>query len=157
MHAHKWLFVSFWWKFWHRNSILWPRFPFRERYFGALRTFFVHFCSRYAECPPYFNFRSTWPTDLERVSRISFLTMKISAKFEVDMTIRCLVIAFFLLIHYVTLTMWPWSLTYWSGSVVTHDPLHVQFNPSTKFEDSTAIYSWVMSSDTSTLNMTLTT
>jgi len=37
------------------------------------------------------------------VSRVSLLTVKISAKFEVHATIRCLVIAFLLLIHYVTL------------------------------------------------------
>jgi len=30
-------------------------------------------------------------------------------EFEVDMTISCLVIAFLLLIHYVT--VWPWPMT----------------------------------------------
>jgi len=33
--------------------------------------------------------------------------------------IRCLVIAFLLPIHYVSL--WPWPLTFWSWSVVIHD------------------------------------
>jgi len=44
--------------------------------------------------------------------------MKVSTKFEVDMTIRCLVIALLLLIRYVT--MWPWPLTFWPWSVVVH-------------------------------------
>ena len=44
-------------------------------------------------------------------------------------------------------TIWPWSLA-------IHGRSHV--NPCTKFEDPTAICSWVMSSDTSTLSMTLT-
>ena len=44
--------------------------------------------------------------------------MKISTKFEVDTTIRCLVITFWLLIRYVTL--WPWPLTFWPWSVVVH-------------------------------------
>ena len=64
-----------------------------------------------------------------------------STKFEVDMTIRCLVIALLLLIHYVTLWPWPFDFGQWSymaGHVV---------NPSTKFEDPMAIRSWVMSSD----------
>jgi len=42
-------------------------------------------------------------TDLESVLRISPLTAKICSKFEVNTTIQCLVIAFLLLIHYVTL------------------------------------------------------
>jgi len=36
--------------------------------------------------------------------------MKVSTKFEVDTTIRCLVIALLRLIRYVT--MWPWPLTF---------------------------------------------
>jgi len=55
--------------------------------------------------------------------------MTVSTKFEVDTTIRCLVIALLLLIHYVTL--WPFDFGQWSytaGHVV---------NPSTKFEDPT--------------------
>jgi len=62
--------------------------------------------------------------------------MKVSTKFEVDMTNRCLVIALLLLIRYVTLWPWPFNLGQWSymaGHVV---------NPSTKFEDPTAIRSW---------------
>jgi len=39
--------------------------------------------------------------------------MKVSTKFEVDMTIHCLVIALLLLIRYVT--WWPWPLTLVSG------------------------------------------
>jgi len=37
------------------------------------------------------------------VACVSPLTMKIATKFEVDTIIRCLVIAFLMLIHYVTL------------------------------------------------------
>jgi len=44
------------------------------------------------------------------MSRDAYLTMKVSTKFEVDTTIRCLVIALLLLIRYVTL--WPWPLTF---------------------------------------------
>jgi len=51
----------------------------------------------------------------------------VSTKFEVDTTIRCLIIALLLLIRYVTL--WPWPLTFWLWSVVIHggpgcQPLH---------------------------------
>ena len=35
--------------------------------FDNLKTFSVDFCTWYAECPPYFYFRSSWPTDLETV------------------------------------------------------------------------------------------
>jgi len=69
--------------------------------------------------------------------------MKVSTKFEVDTTIRCLVIASLLLILYVTLWPWPFDLGQWSymtGRVI---------NPSTKFEDPSAIRSWVTSSDIS--------
>jgi len=59
-----------------------------------------------------------WPTDLDSVSRDAHLAMKVSTKFEVDTTIRCLVIALLLLIRYVTL--WPWPLTFWPWSVVIH-------------------------------------
>jgi len=37
--------------------------------------------------------------------------MKVSTKFNVDTTIRCLVIELLLLIHYMT--SWPWHLTFW--------------------------------------------
>jgi len=70
-HAQKRLYVSFRLKFLYRHPIPWPRFPYGERYFGDLKTFSVDFCIRYVECAPYFYFRSTWPTDLESVSRVS--------------------------------------------------------------------------------------
>jgi len=44
--------------------------------------------------------------------------MKVSTKLKVDTTIRCLVIALFLLIRYMTL--WPWPLHFWPWSVVIH-------------------------------------
>jgi len=58
--------------------------------------------------------------------------MKVSTKFEVDTTIRYLVIALLLLVCYVSLTF---DLDQWSYMVG-----HV-INPSTKFEDPTAILS----------------
>jgi len=89
------------------------------------RCFLLIFCIRYAECPPYFYFRSTWPIDLETVqSSRSPLTVKISTKLEVDTTIRCLIIALLLLIHYMTL--WPWSVAFRPWSVVIHDGWHGQ-------------------------------
>jgi len=44
--------------------------------------------------------------------------MKVSTKFNVDTTIRCLVIELLLLIRYVT--SWPWHLIFWPWSVVIH-------------------------------------
>jgi len=44
--------------------------------------------------------------------------MKVSTKFNVDTTIRCLVIELLLLIRYMT--SWPWHLTFWLWSVVIH-------------------------------------
>jgi len=67
--------------------------------------------------------------------------MKVNTKFEVDTTIRCLVIALLLLIRYVTL--WPWPLTFspWYLGEWSYMAGHV-INPSAKFEDPTAIRSW---------------
>jgi len=48
--------------------------------------------------------------------------MKVSTKYEVDTTIRCRVIALLLLIRYVTLTFWPWSVVIHGGS--RGQPLH---------------------------------
>jgi len=46
--------------------------------------------------------------------------MKVSTKFNVDTTIRCLVrpIELLLLIRYMT--SWPWHLTFWPWSLVIH-------------------------------------
>jgi len=44
--------------------------------------------------------------------------MKVSTKFNVDTTIRCLVIELLLLIRYMT--SWPWHLPFWPWSVVIH-------------------------------------
>jgi len=78
----------------HRRSIRRPWFPIRVQNFGDLATFSVEFCNFYAECPPYFYFRFVWPTELESIPHSSTHTSIISTKFEVDMTIHCLVIAF---------------------------------------------------------------
>jgi len=111
-------------KLWHHYSIPWSRFPYRARYFGDSRTFSVDFWIGWAECPQYFNFRSSWPTDLESVARDAHLAVTVSTKFEVDTTIRCLVIALLLLIRYVIL--WPWPLTFWLWSVVIQGRSHGQ-------------------------------
>jgi len=58
--------------------------------------------------------------------------MKVSTKFEVDTTIRYLVIALLLLVRYVTLTFDLDQWSYMAGHVI---------NPSTKFEDPMAILS----------------
>ena len=126
-HAQERPLLNFRLKFWHHHSIPWSRFPYKARYFGDTKTFSGDFCIGYAECPSYFYFRSSWPTDLESVSRDVQLAMTVSTKFEADTTIRCLVIALLLLIRYVTL--WPWPLTFWLWSVVIHggsrgQPLH---------------------------------
>jgi len=61
------------------------------------------------------------------VSRDAHLAVTVSTKFEVDTTIRCLVMVLLLVIHYMTL--WSWPLTFWLWSVVIHggsrgQPLH---------------------------------
>ena len=77
-HAQEWPFMNFRLKFWHHHSIPWSRFPYMARYFGDTRTFSVDFCIAWAECPPYFYFRSSWPTDQESVSRDVHLAMTVS-------------------------------------------------------------------------------
>jgi len=81
-------------KFRHRRSIRRPRFLIRVQNFSDLATFSVVFSFLYAESPPYFYFRSDWPTDLESTPHASNPTSIIPARFEVDMTIHCRVIAF---------------------------------------------------------------
>jgi len=68
--------------------------------------------------------------------------MKVFTKFKVDMTIRCLVIALFLLMRYMTMWLWPFDLGQWSY-MAGHE-----VNPSTKFENHTAILLelWVLTS-----------
>ena len=77
---------------------------------------------------------TSWPTDLESVSRDVHLAVKVSTKFEVDTTIRYSVIAADTLRDLVTLTFDLGQWSYIAGHVV---------NPSTMFEDPTAILSWV--------------
>jgi len=93
-HAQKQLFMNFRCKFRHRCSTRRPRFPIRVQNFGDLATFSVDFCILYAECPPYFYFLFVWPTDREIISHALTSTSIIPTNFEVDMTIRCRVIAF---------------------------------------------------------------
>ena len=111
-----------------------PLFPYKVWNFNDLGMFSLTFCILHAESLPYFNFRFVWPTDLESLSHALICTLIINIKFEADMTVYCRVTAFFLQIRYIT--SWPWPLTFWSWTVVIHDP-------STKFEDPTVIQSWV--------------
>jgi len=71
------------------------------------------------------------------------LKLKISTKFEVDTTFRCLVIALVMLICYVTFWPWPFDLGQWSY-MAGH-----MINFFTKLEDPTAIRFSVMGSDIS--------
>jgi len=110
----------------------------RLRYFGDLRTFSIDSFIGKSKSPPYFYFRFIWPTDLESVPRDEPPTMIISTTFEVDKTIHCRVIALLLLIHYVTLTFWCWTVVIHVGS---------RDQPWIKFEDPMPIHSWLMSCD----------
>jgi len=79
------------------------QFTYGDRYFGDSMMISADFSIGEAESPPYFYFPSSLSTDLESVSRVAHVTLKISTKFEVDSTIRCPVLALWLLIRYVTL------------------------------------------------------
>jgi len=103
-HAHKRLFINFRCKFDTAVRFADPHFVLECKNFCDLATFSVDFCILYAECPPYFYFRFVWPSDLESILHALTPTSIIPTKFEVDMTIRCRVIAFFCLpIRHVTL------------------------------------------------------
>jgi len=78
-------------------------------------TFLPWFIKRSSVHLTYFYFRPRWPTDLESLSSDAYLAAKVSTKFEVDMTIRCWVIALLLLIRYVTWWSWLWPLPLVSG------------------------------------------
>jgi len=52
------------------------RLPYTEGYFCHLMTLSVDFCIGYAECPPHFYFRSSWPTYLESVLHVFLLTVE---------------------------------------------------------------------------------
>ena len=141
-------YMNFQLKFWHQHLLPWPRFPFRARYLAIWGRFLLIFALDKLNVRHISTsfIRSSWPTDLESVSRDAHLAVTVSTKFEVDTTIRCLVIAS-LCCWYVTwpcdLDLWPFDFGQWSymaGHVI---------NPSTKFEDPTTIRSWVMSSDIS--------
>jgi len=115
VHVRKRLFMNFQCKFRHHRSIPWPRFPYRVRNFGDLATFSIDFFAFYMLKVRQSRF--VWPTGLESIPHASTRTAIISTKFEVGMAIHYRVIAFLLLIRYVTL--WPWSLTCWPRTVVT--------------------------------------
>jgi len=134
-HAQDRLIMNFRCKFRHRRSIRRPRFPIRVQNFGDLATFSVDFCILYAECPPYFYFRFVWPTDRASILHALTPTTIIFTKFEVDMTIRCRVIAFLSADtsrDLVTLTFDLEQLSHMVGHVA---------NLVTKFEDLTPIRS----------------
>jgi len=121
-HAQKRLFMNFRCKIGHHRSILWPRFLYTVWNFSDLAKFSNDFCTLYAESLSYFYFQFVWLTDLESIPHASTATAIISTKFEVDRTIHCRVLAFLLLIRYVTLTFWPWTVVIHG---VSHDqPCH---------------------------------
>jgi len=129
-HGQKQLFMNFRWKFWHRCSIPWPRFPYWERYFGDLRTFSVDYCIGYAGCPPYFHFRSSWPIDLECVRRCVLHDENFHQVWSwYDHPLRSYSVPAVDTLH----DLWPWPFTFWPWSVVIHGGY--VFNPSTMFED----------------------
>jgi len=138
-HAQKWLCMNFWCKFTHCRSIRRPRFPIRVQNFSDLATFSVDYCILYAECLPYFYFRVVWPTDLESIPHAPTPTSIIPARFEVDMTIHCRVIAFLSADTSRDLDLRSFDLEHMScmASHVT--------NTVTKYEDPMTIRSWVMS------------
>jgi len=127
-------------KFRHHLSIPWPWFSYKVQNFGDLPTFSIDFCILYAEGPPYFYFRFVWPTDSESIPHTSTPTAKISAKFEVDMTIHCWVIAFLRTICYVTL--WPGPLTL--NSCHTWQVIWPTLPPSLKTLRLSVLELWVM-------------
>jgi len=96
--------MNFQGKFGHHRSISRPRLPYRVQMSAIWLCFTLFFCILYAKSPPYFYFGFVWPTDLESKPDAAILTAIISTNFEVDRTIHCRVIAFLLLIRYVTLT-----------------------------------------------------
>ena len=121
-------------KFKHRRLIRRPRFLVRVKNVSDLATFYVDFCILYSECPPYFDFRFVWPTDLESIPHASTPTSIIPTKFEVDRTIHCWDVTW-----PGDIDLWPFDLEqlpYMSGHVTNH---------ATKFEDPTTIRSWVTS------------
>ena len=117
-HAQKRLFMNLRCKCRHRRWIHRPRFTTTVQNFGDFATSSVDFCILCAECPPYFYSRLVWPTDLASISHALTPTSIIPTKFEVDMSIRCRVTAFFLLIRHATLCLWP--STFWPWTVVIH-------------------------------------
>ena len=110
--------MNFWCKIGQHRSMSQPRFPYRVLNFGDLAKFSIDFCILYAESPPYFYFRFVWPTDLESIPHTSTPRATIFAKFEINMTIHCWVIAF--------LRKLPWPLTFWPWTVVVHGESHGQ-------------------------------
>ena len=96
----------------------------------------------------YFYFRFVRPTDLESIPRTSTLTSIIPARFEVDMTIHCRVIAF--LSHDTSrdlVTLWPWSLIFWPWTVAVHGGSrgqHCQLPPSLKTLRLSVLDLWVI-------------
>jgi len=96
--------MNFQGKFGHHRSISRPRLPYRVQMSAIWLCFTLFFCILYAKSPPYFYFGFVWPTDLESKPDAAILTAIISTNFEVNRTIHCRVIAFLLLIRYVTLT-----------------------------------------------------
>ena len=116
-HAQKRLLMKFRCKFRHRRLIPTLRFPSRVQNFGVLATFQFIFAFHMLNvaifllpvCLTY------WPKSIPHASTPMLI---IPTKFEVDVIIHCRVKVFCLMTRYVTL--WPWRLTFWHPTAVTH-------------------------------------
>jgi len=139
-HVQKWLFMNCRLKFWHHHSISWPDFLTGHDISAIWGRFLLIFAlDKLNVC----HISTSGVVDLltYKVCHVMRTSQwKFPPSFEVDMTTHCLVIALLLLIGYVTL--WCWGLTFWPWSVVIHGGSRGQ--PSTKFEDPTAIHSRVI-------------
>jgi len=102
--------MSLRWKFWYQRSISWPDFLIENDISAISWRCLLIFALDKRNVRHYFYFRSSWPTVLENASRVSHLTVKFLTKFVVDIVIRYPVIAFLLLIRYVTLRPLPFTL-----------------------------------------------
>ena len=91
VHARKWLFANFWYKFWQHHSISPPQFSYSVWHCGDLWTFSIDFCISNAESLPYFYFGLL---DLLTHNHRPRRPTTISTKFGVNMTFHCQVSVF---------------------------------------------------------------
>jgi len=147
-HAQRRLFMSFWWKVWLRHAAFDSLTPISLQW-TIFRRFYDVFCwLLYWICwmSAIFLLSVGLYTDVESVSCISPLMLKIFTKFEVDSwydhSLRIVLAA-----AYVT---WPCDLGLWSFDLGKWSCMTgYMLNISSTFGDPIAIRFWVMSSDIS--------